>query len=131
MRNKSTSINPTYIAEKVAICSTVKFLSIKKPYKAVPKAVEKTIRAEVIAFIPPINLTPYSSAHVDVPKTFAKPLVIPNNPKKINETIGWSKTINIKAAINIGMFVKINNFLLENLSIKIPVINKVKTEHIE
>ena len=65
--------------------------SIKKPNKAVPKAVEKTIKAVVKALIDPINLTPYISAHVEEPKTFAKPLEIPIKPRKINEVIGLSK----------------------------------------
>ena len=75
----------------MAICSIEKPLSIKKPNKAVPKAVEKTINAVVKALIDPINLTPYISAHVEEPKTFAKPLEIPIKPRKINEVIGLSK----------------------------------------
>ena len=42
----------------MAICSMEKPLSIKKPNKAVPKAVENTIKAVVKAFIDPIYLTP-------------------------------------------------------------------------
>ena len=42
----------------MAICSMEKPLSIKKPNKAVPKAVENTISAVVKAFIEPIYLTP-------------------------------------------------------------------------
>ena len=42
----------------IAICSMEKPLSIKKPNKAVPKAVEKTINAVVKALIDPINFTP-------------------------------------------------------------------------
>ena len=42
----------------MAIFSIEKPESIKKPNKAVPKAVEKTINAVVKAFIDPINLTP-------------------------------------------------------------------------
>ena len=41
-----------------AICSIEKPWSIKKPNKAVPNAVEKTIRAVVKALIDPINFTP-------------------------------------------------------------------------
>ena len=47
-----------------------------------PKAVEKTINAVVMALIEPIYFTPYISAQVDEPKTFAKPLEIPIKPKK-------------------------------------------------
>ena len=47
-----------YIAETVAICSIEKPLSIKKPNRAVPNAVENTIKAVVKAFIDPIYLTP-------------------------------------------------------------------------
>ena len=71
--------------------SIEKPLSIKKPNKAVPNAVEKTIKAVVNAFIDPINLTPYISAHVEEPKTFAKPLEIPIRPRKIKEVRGLSK----------------------------------------
>ena len=42
----------------MAICSIEKPISIKKPNKAVPNAVENTIRAVVKALIDPINLTP-------------------------------------------------------------------------
>ncbi len=71
----------------MAICSMEKPRSIKKPNKAVPKAVEKTIKAVVNALIEPINFTPYISAHVDDPKTFAKPFEIPINPRKIKDVI--------------------------------------------
>ena len=64
-----------------AILSIDEPLSIKIPKKAVPKAVEKTINAVVRAFIPPINLTPYISAHVDDPSTFAKPFEMPIRPR--------------------------------------------------
>ena len=63
--------------------SIVKPLSIKSPNIAVPKAVENTIKAVVNAFILPIYLTPYSSAQVDDPNIFPKPLDIPTNPKKM------------------------------------------------
>ena len=56
---------------------TVKPLSIKKPNKAVPKAVAKTIKAVVKALIDPRYLTPYNSAQVEDPKILAKPLDIP------------------------------------------------------
>ena len=42
----------------MAICCMEKPLSIRKPNKAVPKAVEKTIKAVVNALIDPINFTP-------------------------------------------------------------------------
>ena len=41
----------------------------------------------VKAFIDPIYFTPYISAHVEEPNTFASPLLIPNNPKKKNDDI--------------------------------------------
>ena len=41
-----------------AICSIKKLLSINKPNKAVPKAVEKTINAVERALIDPICFTP-------------------------------------------------------------------------
>ena len=61
----------------------MKPLSIKTPNIAVPKAVENTIKAVVSAFILPIYLTPYSSAQVDDPNMFPKPLEIPTKPRKI------------------------------------------------
>ena len=66
-------------------------LSIKNPNKAVPKAVENTIKAVVKAFIDPINLTPYISAHVDEPRTLANPLEIPINPRNAKDEIGELK----------------------------------------
>ena len=57
-------------------------MSISTPKKAVPKAVAKTIKAVVRAFIPPMNLTPYISAQSEEPSTLAKPLHIPIKPKK-------------------------------------------------
>ena len=42
----------------MAICFIEKPRSIKKPNKAVPKAVEKTIKAVVRALIDPIYFTP-------------------------------------------------------------------------
>ena len=47
-----------YIKEIKAICSIKNPLSINKPNKAVPKAVEKTIKAVVSALIDPIYFTP-------------------------------------------------------------------------
>ena len=71
--------------------SIEKPLSIKKPNKAVPNAVEKTIKAVVKALIDPINFTPYISAHVEEPRIFAKPFETPINPRKIKDVIGLSK----------------------------------------
>ena len=62
--------------------------SIISPKKAVPNAVENTINAVVNALIDPINLTPYNSAHVDDPKTLAKPFDTPIRPKMKNEETG-------------------------------------------
>ena len=76
-----------YIPENIDICSIEKPESIKIPNNAVPKAVANTIKAVVRAFIDPIYLTPYISAHVDDPKTLHKPFVIPIRPKKKNEEI--------------------------------------------
>ena len=74
-----------------AIFSIEKPRSIKIPKKAVPKAVENTINAVVKALIDPIYLTPYISAQVEDPRTFAKPLEIPIKPKKINAVRGLLK----------------------------------------
>ena len=74
-----------YIAETKEICSIEKPLSIKIPNIAVPKAVAKTIKAVVRAFIDPIYFTPYISAHVDDPSTLQSPLVTPINPKNTND----------------------------------------------
>ena len=60
----------------------MKPLSIKIPNTAVPKAVENTMKAVASAFILPIYLTPYISAHVDDPRIFPNPLDIPIKPKK-------------------------------------------------
>ena len=65
--------------------------SIKIPNIAVPKAVAKTIKAVVSAFIEPIYFTPYISAQVDDPSTLQSPLVIPINPKNTNDEKGLSK----------------------------------------
>ena len=74
-----------YAAETKEICSIEKPLSIKIPNIAVPKAVAKTIKAVVRAFIEPMCLTPYISAQVDDPRTLQRPLVIPINPKNTND----------------------------------------------
>ena len=42
----------------MAICSIEKPISIYKPNRAVPNAVEKTIKADVKALIDPIYFTP-------------------------------------------------------------------------
>ena len=77
--------------DTIAISPTVKPISIKYPNKAVPKAVANTINAVVKALIEPRYLTPYSSAQVDDPNIFAKPLDIPTKPKNKNAVIGVSK----------------------------------------
>ena len=77
--------------ETKAICSIENPLSIKKPNKAVPKAVEKTIKAVVKALIDPIYFTPYISAQIDEPKTFANPFEIPIKPRNTNDEIGLLK----------------------------------------
>ena len=68
----------------IAICSIEKPLSIKTPNNAVPNAVANTIRAVVSALMEPIYFTPYISAHVEDPRTFAKPLEIPISPRNTN-----------------------------------------------
>ena len=80
-----------YVPQTRDICSIVKPKSISIPNSAVPKAVEKTINAVVSAFIDPIYLTPYISAQVDEPRTFASPFEIPINPRRKNEEIGLLK----------------------------------------
>ena len=80
-----------YIAETKEICSIEKPLSIKIPNIAVPKAVAKTIKAVVRAFIDPIYFTPYISAQVDDPRTLQSPLVTPINPKNTKDEKGLSK----------------------------------------
>ena len=76
-----------YIEDTKAICSIEKPLSINIPNKAVPKAVEKTIKAVVKALMAPINFTPYISAQVEDPNTLARPFVMPNKQKKKNDEI--------------------------------------------
>ena len=73
------------------ICSIENPTSIKNPNNAVPKAVEKTISAVVSALIDPIYFTPYISAHVEDPRTLAKPFEIPIKPRKKNDEIGLLK----------------------------------------
>ena len=80
-----------YMPDTKAIFSIEKPLSIIKPNTAVPKAVENTIKAVVKALIDPINFTPYISAQVDDPRTFANPLEIPTKPKKIKADISCWK----------------------------------------
>ena len=75
----------------MAICSIDKPLSMRIPNKAVPNAVEKTINAVVKALIDPIYLTPYISAQVEEPKTFANPFEIPINPRKTKDEFGELK----------------------------------------
>ncbi len=91
IRNNKSKDKNIYVPDTTDIFSIEKPRSIKIPNKAVPKAVAKTINAVVKAFIEPICLTPYISAHVEDPKTFARPLEIPINPRKKNEEIGFLK----------------------------------------
>ena len=79
-------------------------VSIRIPNVAVPKAVAKTIKAVVSAFIEPMYFTPYISAQVDDPSTLQSPLVMPINPKKTNDEKGLSKRNKTIAAKNKGMF---------------------------
>ena len=80
-----------YIPETIDISSIENPISIKIPNNAVPKAVEKTINEVVSALIDPICFTPYISAQVDEPRTFANPFEIPISPKKTNDEIGLLK----------------------------------------
>ena len=114
-----------------AISSIEKPVSIKKPNKAVPNAVAKTIMAVVSAFIEPIYFTPYISAHVEEPNKLARPFDMPIRPRKKKAEYDESKYINTNVESNKGIFMYINNFLLVNLSTKNPEIIKVKTENIE
>ena len=75
-----------------------------------PKAVEKTINAVVMALIEPIYFTPYISAQVDEPKTLARPLEIPIRPKKTKEKNSELNKYKITAENNNGIFVNNNNF---------------------
>ena len=114
-----------------ATCSIENPISIKRPNSAVPKAVEKTINAVVNALIEPMYLTPYISAHVEEPNTFASPLDMPIKPKNKKAENGISKYIKTIVEINNGIFIKISNFLLVNLSIKNPATNRVITDKTE
>jgi len=58
MRNNNDIAIKTYVPETKAICSIEKLLSINIPNKAVPNAVEKTMKAVVRALMEPIYLTP-------------------------------------------------------------------------
>ena len=58
MKNNKIIAIDMYEPEIQAICSIEKLLSIRIPKKAVPKAVENTIRAVVSALIEPMYLTP-------------------------------------------------------------------------
>ena len=115
----------------MAICSIENPLSINTPNKAVPKAVANTIRAVVNALIEPMYFTPYISAHVEDPSTFAKPLEIPISPRNTKAEKGWLKYIITITDNKSGKFMKIKIFLLVNLSIKNPETNKVITDNIE
>tara|TARA_B100000700_G_C14922767_1_gene797861 strand:+ start:709 stop:1059 length:351 start_codon:yes stop_codon:yes gene_type:complete len=91
VRKRANSEINIYMAATIDICSIVNPKSIKTPKRAVPNAVEKTINAVVRALIEPMYFTPYISAHVADPRTFAKPLEIPIKPRKKNEEIELSK----------------------------------------
>ena len=96
-----------------------------------PVAVANTIMAVVIAFIPPIYFTPYISAQVEDPNTFAKPFEIPISPNNRKEKNGSLKKYKTITANKSGIFIYNNNFLLVNLSIKYPDKDKVITDKIE
>ena len=85
--------------------SIEKPLSIKRPNKAVPNAVEKTIKAVVNAFIDPICFTPYISAQVEDPRTFASPFDIPIKPKNIKAEICISKKNKTTVDNKSGIFI--------------------------
>ena len=89
LKNKSKIVEiTTYMAATKAMASIEKPLSIKKPNIAVPNAVEKTIKAVVIAFMLPMFFTPYISAQVEEPRTLAKPFEAPIRPKNTKEEKG-------------------------------------------
>ena len=88
IKNRKINEIKIYPPEIIDICSIEKPKSIINPKRAVPNAVENTINAVVKALIDPINFTPYNSAHVDEPKTLAKPFDTPINPRKKNEETG-------------------------------------------
>ncbi len=79
----------------IEICSIEKPESIRIPNKAVPKAVENTIKAVVSALIEPIYFTPYISAQVDEPRTFANPFDMPIKPRNISWLIFPNSIISI------------------------------------
>ena len=114
-----------------AILSIEKPWSINIPNKAVPKAVENTIKEVVKALILPINFTPYISAQVDEPRTLAKPLVIPIKPKNIKALNSFSNKISVIIESNKGIFTIGINFLLVNLSTKKPDNNNENIDIIE
>ena len=87
------------------MCSIEKPLSIRTPNKAVPNAVANTIRAVVNALMEPIYLTPYISAQVEDPSTFANPFVIPMNPRNTNAEIGCLKYIITMTENKSGKFI--------------------------
>ena len=58
-----------------------------------------------------------------------EPAFIPN--KNMNDVIEELKKIRTKVDNSNGIFMKMSNFLLVNLSIKKPEINKVTTDKIE
>ena len=105
MRIRANNEINIYIPATIDICSIVNPMSIKIPKRAVPKAVEKTINAVVSALIEPMCFTPYISAHVEDPKTFAKPLDIPIRPRKKNDETGFLKWKIIKTDSNKGIFI--------------------------
>ena len=91
MKKSANKEKNIYMPATIDISSIENPVSIKIPNNAVPKAVEKTINPVVSALIEPIYFTPYISAHVEDPRTFAKPFEIPIKPKKTNEEIGVLK----------------------------------------
>ena len=53
---------------------------------------------------------------------------MPIKPKNMNAVMELSKKIKTRTESNNGKFMKISNFLLVNLSIKNPEVNKVTTD---
>ena len=111
--------------------SIVKPLSIRIPNVAVPNAVEKTINAVVKALMPPMNFTPYISAHIEDPKTLANPLDIPISPRNKYAEYSWLLNSKTNIEINKGMFKNKISFLLVNLSTKKPEKKSVVIEAME
>ena len=120
-----------YTAAIKAIISIEISLSISKPKTAVPNAVEKTMRAVVNAFMLPMCFTPYISAQVDVPRTFAKALETPIKPKNIYAESEWLKKNKTNMDTSNGTFIKGINFLLEKRSTKKPEEKSVIIDTIE